>query len=63
MKSVETKVGLNSTPPQSSELLSKIKQHTPEHPALNRMRSKVFQSQGVQQITAYDRMHHRHNRS
>ncbi|MFB9843902.1 YhhA family cyclophane-containing RiPP [Mucilaginibacter ginsenosidivorans] len=45
------------------ELLPKLQQNTSEHPALSRMRAKMMQASGVQAITAYDRMHHRHNRS
>lgn len=56
---------LSTTPqqPTNQELMPKLKQISPEHPALSRMRAKMMQSSGVQAITAYDRMHHRHNRS
>lgn len=47
----------------NQELLNKVKQHIPEHPALNRMRSKIMQNSESQSITDYSRMHHRHNRS
>ena len=45
------------------DLLPTLRQYAPEHPALSRMRPKVMQNSGVQAISAYDRMHHRHNRS
>jgi len=48
---------------QDQELLSKLKQLAPQHPALGRMRSKAMQVSGDQAITDYSRMHHRHNRS
>lgn len=56
---VDTANLLNTT----TELLPKLQQHAPNHPALSRMRDKLMQNSGVQAITAYDRMHHRHNRS
>jgi hypothetical protein len=51
----------NSLTPQ--DLLPTLRQYAPEHPALSRMRAKLMQNSGVQAISAYDRMHHRHNRS
>jgi len=53
----------NSSKNSSGELLPKFQQHAPAHPALSRMKEKLMQTSGVQSITAYDRMHHRHNRS
>lgn len=50
-------------PSTTQELLPTLRQYAPEHPALSRMRAKMMQTAGVQAITAYDRMHHRHNRS
>lgn len=52
-----------SATPDNQEILPKLKDHTSGHPALSRMRAKMMQTSGVQAITAYDRMHHRHNRS
>lgn len=40
-----------------------LKSHIPVHPILNRMRSKLMENNGLQVISSYDRMHHRHNRS
>lgn len=40
-----------------------LKSHVPVHPILNRMRSKLMETNGLQVISSYDRMHHRHNRS
>lgn len=40
-----------------------LQQHTPAHPALSRLRAKLVETSGVQVISAYDRMHHRHSRS
>lgn len=40
-----------------------LKNHVPAHPILNRMRSKLMETNGLQVISSYDRMHHRHNRS
>ncbi len=56
-------VAAASQQPSNQELMPKLRQITPGHPALSRMRAKMMQSSGVQAITAYDRMHHRHNRS
>jgi hypothetical protein len=47
----------------SQEIITTLRQYTPQHPALNRMRAKIMQNSGVQAISAYDRMHHRHSRS
>ncbi len=58
-KNLATTTGNNN----AAQLAQTLKQHTPSHPALNRMRSKVMETSGVQAISAYDRMHHRHNRS
>ena len=56
--------GSQSAPsPLNEELVPTLQQYAPEHPALSRMRAKLMESSGVQVITAYDRMHHRHNRS
>ena len=49
--------------PINQELMPTLRQYAPEHPALSRMRAKLMESSGVQVISAYDRMHHRHNRS
>jgi hypothetical protein len=49
--------------PANQELMPSLRQYAPEHPALSRMRAKLMQSAGTQVISAYDRMHHRHNRS
>lgn len=63
MKSSLTNAELHQPISANLGLLSKVKQHVPEHPALSRMRAKMMQSSGVQVISAYDRMHHRHSRS
>ena len=52
-----------SSPLTPQDLLPTLRQYAPEHPALSRMRAKAMQAAGVQAISAYDRMHHRHNRS
>lgn len=43
-------------------LAEELREHLPEHPALARLHQRMVNSEG-QQITSYDRMHHRHNRS
>jgi hypothetical protein len=40
-----------------------IKSVTPKHPALSRLHKGLKASGGTSTITAYDRMHHRHNRN
>lgn len=55
--------GIGSPALPKQDLLPTLRQFAPEHPALSRMRAKVMQASGVQAISAYDRMHHRHNRS
>lgn len=44
------------------DLAEELREHRPEHPALARLHQRMVDSED-QQITSYDRMHHRHNRS
>lgn len=44
------------------DLAEELREHRPEHPALARLHQRMVNSED-QQITSYDRMHHRHNRS
>ncbi|WP_375444405.1 YhhA family cyclophane-containing RiPP [uncultured Fibrella sp.] len=58
---MENKVASNNQ--QVNELAQTLKQHAPSHPALNRMKAKLVGTGGIQAISGYDRMHHRHNRA
>jgi hypothetical protein len=52
-----------ATPVATQEgLVDELRDHRPEHPALARLHQRMINSED-QQITSYDRMHHRHNRS
>lgn len=42
--------------------LSDLRGESPAHPALRRLHERITNAES-QQITSYDRMHHRHNRS
>jgi hypothetical protein len=45
-----------------ADLVEELRERQPEHPALARLHQRMVNSED-QQITSYDRMHHRHNRS
>ena len=47
---------------QHDSLVDELREHRPEHPALARVHHRLINSED-QQITSYNRMHHRHNRS
>jgi len=47
---------------EQGNLVDELREHRPEHPALARLRQRMVNSE-EQQITSYNRMHHRHNRS
>lgn len=44
------------------EIKALVLRATPQHPALSRLRAAVLDNQ-QQEITSYDRMHHRHSRT
>jgi hypothetical protein len=44
------------------DLAEALRDHRPRHPALSRLHDQAIGAE-VEQITSYDRMHHRHNRS
>lgn len=54
----------NSTgfPAQEASLADELREHRPDHPVLVRVHRQLIDAED-QQITSYDRMHHRHNRS
>jgi hypothetical protein len=43
-------------------LVDELREYRPEHPVLARVHHRLIDTED-QQITSYDRMHHRHNRS
>jgi hypothetical protein len=47
---------------EQGDLVDELREHRPDHPALARLRQRMVNSE-EQQITSYNRMHHRHNRS
>lgn len=47
---------------QQTSLVDELREHLPEHPVLARVHNRLIDTED-QQITSYDRMHHRHNRS
>ncbi len=47
---------------QRASLVDELREHLPDHPVLARVHSRLIDTED-QQITSYDRMHHRHNRS
>lgn len=52
------------SPTDDLDVLEVLRDLTPEHPALARLRGDLIAgSTADQTITSYDRMHHRHNRS
>lgn len=48
------------TASESAQIIKSVK---PKHPALKRLHTELQNAGGTSTITAYDRMHHRHNRS
>jgi len=51
-----------SSPMAQDDLLLDLREESPAHPALRRLRERIVDADS-QQITSYDRMHHRHSRS
>lgn len=49
-------------PAQEASLADELREHRPDHPVLVRVHHQLIDAED-QQITSYDRMHHRHNRS
>jgi hypothetical protein len=47
---------------QQGSLVDELREHRPDHPVLARVHHRLIDTED-QQITSYDRMHHRHNRS
>lgn len=47
---------------QEASLADELREHRPDHPVLARVHQRLADTED-QQITSYDRMHHRHNRS
>lgn len=47
---------------QEPNLADELREHRPDHPVLARVHQRLVDVED-QQITSYDRMHHRHNRS
>jgi hypothetical protein len=47
---------------QEVSLADELREHRPDHPVLVRVHQQLIDTED-QQITSYDRMHHRHNRS
>lgn len=54
---------LNSEEFREMEVAHLLKSITPTHPVLNRIHGHLKAASGVNIISGYDRMHHRHNRS
>lgn len=52
--------GQNLTASESAQIIKSV---APKHPALSRLHADLKSQAGTSTITAYDRMHHRHNRS
>jgi hypothetical protein len=53
-------INQNTTSLQSAQIIKSI---GPKHSALSRLHAELKNEGGTASITAYDRMHHRHNRS
>jgi hypothetical protein len=58
---MDDRAGATTVEPQQG-MTSELTQRRPRHPALARLHDRLVGAKS-QQITSYDRMHHRHNRS
>lgn len=48
---------------EDADLRAKVVVRRPQHPALARLHDQIAGGAKPGEITSYDRMHHRHNRS